>query len=98
MNVIHLHLFLPICFYSSVNAVQVPVNEILECKVFDNDTLSEDEFLGMTEIDIGRQVASIPNGEVLRTYYLAEVRHKGSGEPPPACITLHIQWVPFDID
>ena len=78
--------------------LQVPVGEILECKVFDNDTLSEDEMLGIVEVDIGRQVASIPNGEVLRTYYLQELRYKGSGEPPPSSITLHIQWVPFDID
>ena len=56
---------------------QVPVAEILECKVFDNDTLSEDEMLGLVEIDIAKEVASSPNGEVLKTWYLEEIHHKG---------------------
>ena len=77
--------------------MQVPVGEVLECKLMDNDTLGEDDQLGLAEIDIAKEVASSPNGEVLKTWYLAEVKHKGA-EPPPACITMHIQWVPFDID
>ena len=40
---------------------QVPVQEVLECKVFDNDTLSEDDMLGIVEVDIAKEVASSPN-------------------------------------
>jgi len=76
---------------------QVPVQEILECKIFDNDTLSEDDMLGIVEVDIAKEVAASPNGEVLKTWYLQELQYKGA-EPPPSCITMHIQWVPFDID
>lgn len=76
---------------------RVPVQEILECKVFDNDTLSEDDMLGIVEVDIAKEVAGSPNGEVLKTWYLQELQYKGA-EPPPSCITMHIQWVPFDID
>lgn len=77
--------------------LQVPVDEVLECKVFDNDTLSEDDMLGLVEIDIAKEVATSPNGEVLKTWYLKEIQHKGA-EPPPSSITMHLQWVPFDIE
>lgn len=77
--------------------LQCPVTEVLECKVFDNDTLGEDDMLGLVEIDIAKEVASSPNGEVLKTWYLEELKSK-KADPPPACITMHIQWVPFDID
>lgn len=63
----------------------------------DNDTLGEDDMLGLVEIDIAKEVASSPNGEVLKTWYLEEIKHKGP-EPPPASVTMHLQWVPFDID
>lgn len=80
-----------------VGALQVPAGEVLECKLMDNDTLSEDDMLGLAEIDIAKEVASSPNGEVLKTWYLEELKYKGA-EPPPSSITMHIQWVPFDID
>lgn len=76
---------------------KVPVGEVLECKLMDNDTLGEDDMLGLVEIDIAKEVASSPNGEVLKTWYLEEIKHKGP-EPPPASVTMHLQWVPFDID
>lgn len=78
--------------------LQVPVTDVLQCKVFDNDTLSEDDMLGMVEIDIATKVAGSPNGEVLKTWYLEELKVSSKKEAPPSSITMHIQWVPFDID
>ena len=74
------------------------MTEILECKVFDNDTLSEDDMLGMVEIDVSKEIAGSPNGEVLKTWFLEELKVSSKKEAPPSSITMHLQWVPFDID
>lgn len=53
--------------------MQVPVVEVLEVSVWDNDPLSNDQCLGVVEIDIAEDVAKVAGGRIYKTWYL-EVR------------------------
>ena len=77
---------------------QVPADERLKVKVFDHDQFSRNEFLGRVTIDLHREVALQPGGDVTRSWPLQEVPAEWTrpNEPPRAStVTLRLQWVPF---
>ncbi|EIE26093.1 hypothetical protein COCSUDRAFT_46488 [Coccomyxa subellipsoidea C-169] len=75
----------------------VPVVEVLEATVWDNDPLSNDNCLGVVEIDIAQDVAKVPGGRIYKTWYLEDVpKDVKTKKVPSANITMQVQWVPFD--
>lgn len=44
--------------------------EVLEVSVWDSDPLSNDQCLGVVEIDIAEDVAPVPGGRIYKTWYL----------------------------
>ncbi|BDA44378.1 Synaptotagmin-5 [Coccomyxa sp. Obi] len=75
----------------------VPVVEVLEVSVYDSDPLSNDQCLGVVEIDIAEDVAKVPGGRIYKTWYLEDVpKDIKTKKVPSANITMQIQWVPFD--
>jgi hypothetical protein len=48
---------------------QVPVVEVLEVMLWDSD-ITNDQCLGVVEIDIAEDVAKVPGGRVYKTWYL----------------------------
>ncbi len=80
--------------------MQVPWNAKLDVEVFDSDAISGDETLGKLQLCVAEDMAQMPNGEVQKTWPLTDL-HKGAKRNPEGVfptITMHIQWVPFDID
>lgn len=72
--------------------MQVPVVEVLEVSVWDNDPLSNDQCLGVVEIDIAEDVAKVAGGRIYKTWYL-EVR---SPLLPPSSPPMLIQYAKED--
>lgn len=66
--------------------MQVPVVEVLEASVWDNDPLSNDNCLGVVEIDIAQDVAKVPGGRIYKTWYL-EVRFSFICQPHPLLLS-----------
>lgn len=48
----------------------MPVVEVLEVMVWDSDPFSNDQCLGVVEIDIAEDVAKVPGGRIYKTWYL----------------------------
>ncbi len=60
--------------------------EVLEASVWDNDPLSNDNCLGVVEIDIAQDVAKVPGGRIYKTWYL-EVRFSFICQPHPLLLS-----------
>lgn len=76
----------------------VAADDTLELTIWDSGLLGG-TCLGMVEVDIAREVAGADTQPVLRTWFLEEVPpDAGTGQVPPASVTLQIQWVPYDFD
>jgi hypothetical protein len=81
-------------------SAQVPAGERLEVEVFDEDRFSRNELLGRLSVDLHRDVACQPGGDVTRTWALTDVPKEwrlmgGEAASKPSTITLRIQWIPF---
>ena len=46
------------------------MTELLEVTVWDADPLSNDQCLGVVEVDIAEDVAKAPGGRIYKTWYL----------------------------
>jgi hypothetical protein len=94
------HLTLDPEYKESFEWVKVPWNAKLDVEVFDSDSISSDETLGKLQLRVAEDMAQMPNGEVQKTWPLTDLYkdYKRSPDKPVPTITMHIQWVPFDID
>lgn len=63
--------------------------ELLEVTVWDSDEFTNDQCLGVVEIDIAEDVAKVPGGRIYKTWYLQVCDN-------PVCISLrNILQAPF---
>lgn len=75
------------------------MGEILRIKLWDDDPIDPDDFLGMVEISIKEEVAPARNSTIERIFYLKDVpKDTKTHEEKRASIRLKVQWVPFDFD
>lgn len=85
---------------------KVPAAEMLNIEVFDYDRFSGDEKLGKLSINIKKEVAMAPGGDVTKSFALMEVptewikrKAEADGTVPsqvqPSTLTMRLQWIPF---
>ena len=77
---------------------QVPVAATLELEVLDRDSFSSDERLGTLSVDLRREVALAPGGDLTKTWKLQGVRRDWmapGSEAAESTITMRLQWIPF---
>lgn len=78
---------------------KVPNGEALTVEVLDYDRMFSHRLLGSLYINLYSEVASVPGGDVTKTYALKNVPKTGvivsKTEISPSTITLRIQWIPF---
>lgn len=82
-----------------IDFFKVPKDEKLKVQVFDEDFLTRDELLGSFVVDLHKEVASMPGGDVTKSWELGNVAkewsfYKQSAEKRPT-LTMRLQWIPF---
>jgi hypothetical protein len=91
----------PYPFFSPPNVsharlAQVPSREHLTVEVYDYDRVFANDFLGRVTIDVHKEVACAPKGDVTKSWNLQDVPGEFMGEAnKPSTITLRLQWIPF---
>ena len=72
---------------------------MLQIKVWDDDPIDPDDFLGLVEIKISDEVATAKNSTIEKIFFLKDVpADTKTKEQKKASITLRVQWVPFDFE
>lgn len=79
---------------------KIPSGEMLTLKVYDYDAMTRDELLGTLEIDVMEEVQKAPRGDITKSWPLEIVatdwmHFAPKVPPPPATITMRLQWIPF---
>ena len=80
-------------------ALQVSIGELVRIKVWDDDPVDPDDFLGLVEISIRDELANIDGCTIEKIFYLKDVpKDTKTKEEKRANVTLKVQWVPFDFE
>ena len=78
--------------------MQATLGEVLEIEVFDYDLFGTNDLLGRCSIDIAKEVATAPKGDLTKTWALRDVPTEmfAGGEPAVAvcvvvvCVAWHV--------
>lgn len=75
------------------------IDEVVRIKIWDDDPVDPDDFLGLVEISIKNELANVNGCTIEKTFYLKEVpKDTKTKEEKRANVTLKVQWVPFDFE
>lgn len=80
-----------------IDFFRIPSGSVLDVAVYDFDNFTRNELLGKVSINVYKEVASAPGGDVTKTWSLTDVPKEWLYREGvrPSTVTLRLQWIPF---